>query len=40
MVAEFREGIQVFRRDRELLCLVTAEALCMFFYAPLSSFIR
>ena len=38
MVAEFREGIQVFRRDRELLCLVTAEALCMFFYAPLSSF--
>ena len=38
ILAEFREGIQVFRRDRELLCLVTAEALCMFFYAPLSSF--
>lgn len=36
--AEFKEGLQVFRRDQKLLYLVLAEALCMFFYAPLSSF--
>ncbi len=35
---EIQEGIQVFREDRKLLYIVTAEALCMFFYAPLSSF--
>ena len=38
MLEEFREGLQVFRRDRALFCLVAAEAVCMFFYAPLSSF--
>ncbi len=38
MIAEFKEGLMVFRRDRKLFCLVAAEALCMFFYAPLSSF--
>ena len=34
----FREGLQVFREDRGLFRLIIAEALCMFFYAPLSSF--
>ena len=38
MLAEFQEGLQVFRQDRKLFYLVLAEALCMFFYAPLSSF--
>ncbi len=37
-VAEIQEGIQVFRKDKKLFYLVIAEALCMFFYAPLSSF--
>ena len=37
-VQEIRQGIQVFRDDRSLFYLVTAQALCMFFYAPLSSF--
>lgn len=36
--AEVKEGIQVFREDRNLYYIVLAEALCMFFYAPLSSF--
>ncbi len=34
----FQEGLTVFRQDSKLLYLVIAEALCMFFYAPLSSF--
>lgn len=38
MLAEFQEGLQVFRQDRKLFYLVIAEALCMFFYGPLSSF--
>lgn len=37
-VAELREGIQVFQEDKRLFYIVIAEALCMFFYAPLSSF--
>lgn len=37
-VQELKEGIQVFREDKRLFYLVIAEALCMFFYAPLSSF--
>ena len=37
-VLELKEGLRVFKEDRALLYLVTAEALCMFFYAPLSSF--
>lgn len=36
--AEIGEGLRVFREDSALFCLVLAEALCMFFYAPLSSF--
>ncbi len=36
--AEVKEGIQVFREDKKLYYIVLAEALCMFFYAPLSSF--
>lgn len=35
---QFREGMQVYREDRKLFMLVIAQALCMFFYAPLSSF--
>lgn len=38
MAEEFKEGIRVFKEDKKLLYLVFAEALCMFFYAPLSSF--
>ena len=38
MLEEFKEGVQIFREDKKLLYLVTAEAFCMFFYAPLSSF--
>ncbi len=34
----FRSGVREFRKDRRLLYLVIGEALCMFFYAPLSSF--
>ena len=37
-MTEFRDGLRVFREDRALFSLVVAEALCMFFYAPLSSF--
>ena len=36
--AEIKEGLQVFREDKKLFYIVIAEALCMFFYAPLSSF--
>lgn len=35
---EMKEGLQVFREDKKLFYIVIAEALCMFFYAPLSSF--
>lgn len=38
MLDEFKDGLQVFRQDKKLFYLVIAEALCMFFYAPLSSF--
>ena len=37
-VAEIKEGLQVFKEDKRLFYIVAAEALCMFFYAPLSSF--
>lgn len=37
-VTEIKEGLQVFREDNKLFYIVIAEALCMFFYAPLSSF--
>ncbi|MDD2972933.1 MAG: MFS transporter [Lachnospiraceae bacterium] len=37
-VAEIKEGLQIFQRDKKLFYIVIAEALCMFFYAPLSSF--
>ena len=37
-IAEIKEGLQVFKNDRSLFHIVIAEALCMFFYAPLSSF--
>lgn len=35
---EIKEGLQVFRDDKKLFYIVIADALCMFFYAPLSSF--
>lgn len=37
-LTEFKEGVKVFQEDKGLFYLVLAEALCMFFYAPLSSF--
>lgn len=37
-VTEIKEGLQVFREDKKLFYIVIAGALCMFFYAPLSSF--
>lgn len=37
-VMQYREGVQVFLEDKKLFYVVLAEALCMFFYAPLSSF--
>ena len=37
-MAEIKEGLNVFKEDKNLFYIVTAEALCMFFYAPLSSF--
>lgn len=37
-VTEIKEGLQVFREDKKLFYIVIVEALCMFFYAPLSSF--
>lgn len=36
--AEIKEGLKVFKEDKKLFYIVTAEALCMFFYAPLSAF--
>lgn len=38
MIAQFKQALQVFQEDKKLCYLVLAEALCMFFYAPLSSF--
>lgn len=38
ITVQFREGLQVFQQDKKLSYLVLGEALCMFFYAPLSSF--
>lgn len=37
-IAEIKEGLQAFKEDKNLCYIVIAEALCMFFYAPLSSF--
>lgn len=37
-VSELKDGLRVFREDKALFSIVAAEALCMFFYAPLSSF--
>lgn len=37
-VTEIKDGLQVFKEDKKLFYVVIAEALCMFFYAPLSSF--
>ena len=37
-IAEIKEGLQVFKEDKKLFYIVIAEALCMLFYAPLSSF--
>ena len=34
-IAEIKEGLQVFKEDKKLFYIVIAEALCMFFYAPL-----
>ena len=36
--AQFREGIEVYREDKNLLMLIIAEVLCMLLYAPLSAF--
>ena len=36
-IAEIKEGLQVFKEDKKLFYIMIAEALCMFFYAPLSS---
>lgn len=38
MMRQFKAGLNVFQEDKKLLYLVIGEALCMFFYAPLSSF--
>lgn len=38
MALQFKEGLEVFQQDKKLFCLIVCEALCMFFYAPLSSF--
>lgn len=38
LLAEMKEGLQVFKENKGLFYVVIAEALCMFFYAPLSSF--
>ena len=38
MTGQIREGLEVFRQDKKMFYLVMAEAGCMFFYAPLSSF--
>ena len=34
-IAEIKDGLQVFKEDKKLFYVVIAEALCMFFYAPL-----
>ncbi len=36
-VAEFKEGIEVYRKDSKLLSLLAAAGLCMIFFMPLSS---
>ena len=36
--AELKEGLLIFKEDKKLFYLVIADAFCMFFYAPLSSF--
>ena len=38
MRRQFQQGLEVFKADRKLFYVVIAEALCMFFYAPLSAF--
>lgn len=38
LAIEIKEGLQVFRDDKKLFYIVIADAFCMFFYAPLSSF--
>ena len=38
MTKQFKEGLVVFKEDKKLFYLVIAEALCMFFFAPLSAF--
>lgn len=38
MINQFQEGLAVFKEDRKLFYIIVAEALCMFFYAPLSAF--
>lgn len=38
LATEIKEGLQVFRDDKKLFYIVIADALCMIFYAPLSSF--
>lgn len=35
---QFKEGLCVFKEDKRLLYLIVCEAMCMFFFAPLSSF--
>ena len=35
---ELKEGVQVFKTNRELVFLIGTEAFCMLFYMPLSSF--
>ena len=37
-VTEIKEGLKVFKEDKKLFYIIIAEAFCMFFYAPLSSF--
>lgn len=38
MKTQFKAGLVVFKEDKKLFYLVIAEALCMFFFAPLSAF--
>jgi DHA3 family macrolide efflux protein-like MFS transporter len=38
MAVQFKEGLKVFQEDKKLFYLVISQALCMFFYGPLSSF--
>lgn len=37
-IGQFKEGMEVYKEDRPLWMLVITQALCMFFFAPLSSF--